>query len=348
MTYTTDMNLINLPAGAVDWVAGFNDAVNKIEKGFTVAKIAAATINQYQCFYINSAGKAAISSASTDVAGIWDTTTTAMDVLGYGRVFGTQTNGGWAWTPGTYLYSGASGALTATPSTSGRRIAYALTATKILILSNFMSTYTASCAMVTDASGNIGVSAVTAAELGYIAGVTSAIQTQIDAKKTISTGNNYKWETTGSGGLLQETTVTASRAVATDANGLPVAATTTATELDYVNGVTSAIQMQIDLKAPKASPAFTGDISVEKTIVTPGTTGAQTINKTAGRVNFAIGATSLVVTNSLVTANSIIVGIAATNDATGYVTSIVAGTGSFTIYAIVPTAEMAVNFLVLN
>src|SRR4030065_852933 len=111
MAYTTDMNLINLPAGAVDWVAGFNDAVNKIEKGFTLAKIAAATINQYQCFYINSAGKAAIASTSTDVAGIWDTTTTATDVLGFGRISGTQTNGGWAWTPGTYLYSGASGAL---------------------------------------------------------------------------------------------------------------------------------------------------------------------------------------------------------------------------------------------
>ena len=348
MAYTTDMNLINLPAGAVDWLSGFNDAMQKIEKGFTIAKIAAATINQYQCFYINSAGKAAIASASTDVAGIWDTTTTATDVLGYGRVLGTQTNGAWTWTPGVYLYSGASGALTATPSTTGRRIAYALTATKILLISNFMTTYTASKALVTDASGNVVASAATAAELAYVIGGTSAFQGQIDAKKTIATGSNYKWETTGAGGALQETTVTASRAVATDANGLPVAATTTAAELEFVNGVTSALQPQVDAKAPKANPAFTGDVSVEKTIVTPGTTGAQTINKTAGRVNFALGATTLVVTNSLATANSIILATAATSDVTGYVLNTVAAAGSFTITVVAPAAEMAVNWIVIN
>lgn len=43
--------------------------------------------------------------------------------------------------------------------------------------------------------------------------------------------------------------ITASRALASDANGLPVAATTTATELGYVNGVTSAIQTQLTGKA---------------------------------------------------------------------------------------------------
>ncbi len=90
------------------------------------------------------------------------------------------------------------------------------------------------------------------------------------------------------------------------------------------------------------------DIALGKTITAPGTTGAQTINKSTGRVNFAIGATSLVVTNSLVTANSIIQAIAATNDATGRVTAVVAAASSFTIYCIAPTAEMAVNFLVTN
>ena len=282
MTYTTDYNFAKLPAGAVDWITLINDMMDKVEAGGTLSKVAAATIAQYQCFHIDSAGKAAISSALTDVVGIWQSTSTVTDATGFGQISRTMTNGGWAWTPGTFLYSGASGALTSTPSTTGRRIAYALTATKILILSNFMSTYTASRAMVTDASGNVGVSAVTAAELGYVA------------------------------------------------------------------GVTSAIQAQLDLKAPKASPAFTGDISVEKTITTPGTTGAQTINKTAGRVNFAIGATSLVITNSLVTANSIILATAATNDATGYVLNIVATGGSFTINVVAPTAEMAVNWLVLN
>jgi len=76
----------------------------------------------------------------------------------------------------------------------------------------------------------------------------SANGTDISGKKDISTGNNYKWETTGATGSLQETTVTPSRAVATDANGLPVASATTATELGYVNGVTSGIQAQLNAK----------------------------------------------------------------------------------------------------
>ena len=52
-------------------------------------------------------------------------------------------------------------------------------------------------------------------------------------------------------------------------------------------------------------------------VVTPtGTTGAQTINKTCGSVNFAAAATSLVVTNSLVTANSVIICTVGTDDTT--------------------------------
>ena len=40
-----------------------------------------------------------------------------------------------------------------------------------------------------------------------------------------------------------------------------VAVTATATELNYVDGVTSAIQTQLDAKAPLAGPTFTGTIS---------------------------------------------------------------------------------------
>jgi len=84
------------------------------------------------------------------------------------------------------------------------------------------------------------------------------------------------------------------------------------------------------------------------TITPVGTTGAQTINKSAGRVNVAAGATSIVVTNSLVTANSIITAVAATNDATCVVKSVVAAAGSFTINVVAPTAETAINFIIIN
>lgn len=91
-----------------------------------------------------------------------------------------------------------------------------------------------------------------------------------------------------------------------------------------------------------------GSIVVPVTITAVGTTGNQTINKVAGRVNIAAGGTSVVVTNSLVTANSIVLVIAATADATARVTSVVAGAGSFTINTVAVTAETAFNFLVIS
>lgn len=100
--------------------------------------------------------------------------------------------------------------------------------------------------------------------------------------------------------------------------------------------------------------AITGIISatslnLNKTITAAGTTGAQTINKATGTVNFAASAASLVVTNSLVDANSIINCTVGTNDATMKSAQAIAAAGSFTIYPnAVPTAETRVNFCLTN
>ena len=52
--------------------------------------------------------------------------------------------------------------------------------------------------------------------------------------------------------------MTASRAIVSGAGGALEAATTTSTEIGYVNGLTSAVQTQLNLLAPKADPTFTG------------------------------------------------------------------------------------------
>lgn len=65
------------------------------------------------------------------------------------------------------------------------------------------------------------------------------------------------------------TGITVSRALTSDGSGDLVAATTTATEIGYVNNVTSAIQTQIDTKAALAGPTFTGTV---KRSVTDGIT----------------------------------------------------------------------------
>lgn len=91
-----------------------------------------------------------------------------------------------------------------------------------------------------------------------------------------------------------------------------------------------------------------GGVKLDSTITTVGTTGAVTINKPCGRVNIAAAGTSVVVTNSLVTANSIVIAVPATNDSTARVTNVVPAAGSFTIRTVATTAETAFNFLVLS
>lgn len=92
-----------------------------------------------------------------------------------------------------------------------------------------------------------------------------------------------------------------------------------------------------------------GDIKNAATITAGGTTGARTIDKGAGSVNFAGAATTLVVTNSLVTASSLVFAVIATNDGTATIKNVVAGVGSFTItLTAAASGETKVNFWVLN
>ena len=88
-------------------------------------------------------------------------------------------------------------------------------------------------------------------------------------------------------------------------------------------------------------------LGADKTITAAGTTGARTIHKQAGSVNFAAAATSVVVTNTICTTASHITGTVATNDATMKSVQIVAGSGSFTIYAnAAATGETRVNWII--
>lgn len=91
------------------------------------------------------------------------------------------------------------------------------------------------------------------------------------------------------------------------------------------------------------------DFRVSKTRTPAGTTGAQTIHKPVGSVNFAAGAQTLVVTNALVTTDSFIFVQIATNDTTLFRISVVAAAGSFTMHGNnTATAETRVNFWVVN
>ena len=85
----------------------------------------------------------------------------------------------------------------------------------------------------------IGGGAVSNTEFSYLDGVTSAIQTQIDAKQATITG---------SATTIDTESLTASRAVISNSSSKIAVSSVTDTELGYVSGVTSAIQTQIGTK----------------------------------------------------------------------------------------------------
>ena len=113
---------------------------------------------------------------------------------------------------------------------------------------------TASRALALDANQRVVASATTSVELGYVNGVTSAIQTQINGKQATITGGATS---------IVSSNLTASRALASDGSGKVAVATTTAAELDYLSGVTSSVQTQLNGKQASGSyiTALTGDVT---------------------------------------------------------------------------------------
>ena len=143
-------------------------------------------------------------------------------------------------------------------------------------------------ALVSNTSGKVEVSDVTSVELGYLDGVTSAVQTQLDAKQaadddltdladgTLSASkvesNEYfitaagtsgqvwtsdgdgagSWAAaaglTGAGSTIDTEDLTSSRALASNSSGKVEVSDVTSVELGYLDGVTSAVQTQLDAK----------------------------------------------------------------------------------------------------
>ena len=165
------------------------------------------------------------------------------------------------------------------------------------------SDLTANKALISDASGKVAVSSTSSTELGYVAGVTSAIQTQINGKQATITGaatsvtssnltaskvvvsdasgkiaagsiDADKVVGTNAAQTLTNKTITlstASRALVTDASKNIAESSVTSTELGYVSGVTSAIQTQLNGKQATITGAATtvtsSDLTASKVLV---------------------------------------------------------------------------------
>jgi len=150
---------------------------------------------------------------------------------------------------------------------------------------------TASRALTSSATGKVEVSAVTSTELGYLDGVTSAIQTQIDGKEATITG---------AATTITSSDLTASRAVTSSATGKIEVSSVTSTELGYVSGVTSAIQTQIDGKQATITGAATtiddADLTASRALVSDGSGKVAVSDVTSTELGYLDGVTSAIQT----------------------------------------------------
>ena len=156
-------------------------------------------------------------------------------------------------------------------------------------------------------------------------GTTSISYVQFNAGQVVVAGNGLQEATAGT--LSIDTSITADLSTAQTFTNKTltspkinedVALTATATELNYVDGVTSAIQTQLNAKAPSADPTFTGTLVLPSTVNGPSistsvnllfptqgghitlggsqTTGNLTLgggaNRTTGVIGIGTGATS--------------------------------------------------------
>lgn len=115
-----------------------------------------------------------------------------------------------------------------------------------------------------DGSGNFSATTITANLTGNVSGTASNI-TGIVAIANGGTNsstalNNNRIIQSSSGSIVEAAAITANRALISDSNGIPTQSVTTATELSYVNGVTSPIQTQINAISGSAITALTGDV----------------------------------------------------------------------------------------
>jgi len=115
-----------------------------------------------------------------------------------------------------------------------------------------------------------GVVTASHTELNYVVGVTSAIQTQLNARalkagETYTGAHNFTGATltaatpaVGNSTTLAATTAYVQGEFAAKFTGLSGAVTATTTELNYSVGVTSAIQTQLNAKGAIAGQTWTG------------------------------------------------------------------------------------------
>ena len=178
---------------------------------------------------------------------------------------------------------------------------------------------------------SFGVTA-TATELNYSTGVTSAIQTQINSKQATITGAATS---------VVSSDLAVSKALTSDASGKIAAATTTTTELNYLSGVTSAVQTQLNGKAA-SSHTHTASQITDFTEAAQDAVGTIISGAGIASVAYNDASNTIVVTATEADTLNSVTGRGATTSNAISVGALTATTGSFS-GALTVTGNLVVN-----
>jgi len=197
---------------------------------------------------------------------------------------------------------------------------------------------TANRAVISNGSQKIAVSDVTDTELGYLDGVTSAVQTQIDSKQATITGG---------ASTIASSNLTASRALQSNGSGKVEVSDVTTTELGYLDGVTSAIQTQLDAK--QTSDAQLTDIAgltpTDSNFIVGDGSNFVTESGATARTSLGLGSIATQAANNVSISGGAVTGLgspSASSDAAtkNYVDQAVAGLRTRTIAECATTANV--------
>ena len=172
MPYTTHYNLPKLATGAVDGIAAFNDALDKIEKGRTIkCTVGATTLLKKSPFYISTAdGLAYKANSTTEQMGLWQSASNSSGTQGYGQIEGIMSDTAWNLGYGALLYVTTGSTLsTSQPIINQQPIAIAISSREVQINPLRKRTFVYKSVAITISSANTtGASAPDADLIGGI------------------------------------------------------------------------------------------------------------------------------------------------------------------------------------
>lgn len=163
-----------------------------------------------------------------------------------------------------------------------------LTGATTSVLSSNMA---ASIVVVSDATGKLANSLVSTTELGYVSGVTTGIQSQLDGKQAILIGATS---------TVTSNNLNSAVVVVTNEEGKLANSAVTSTEVGYLVGATSSIQTQLNGKQETvtgaASTVLTVNLTASKAVVSDGNGKITNSTVSTTELGYLVGVTTNVQT----------------------------------------------------